>query len=312
MGQGEAPSDTDPPTAASAAQSSTSTGWRHAVALILLGTVLLVSPYDPLSAFDQAAEAWFSGALRSSTSAYATVRLLNASVSVLAESDLQVEPAGVGVSIAVGQVLDPLDDMAERFSDVVVVALVALGLQKVLHHIAAELATAAVGGLLLALGFSFFLRGRPTPRMVVELRRVLVGGVTLLLAFRLAAPMSAVVGQGLYDRFLAEDIEAARVELREGLVELEAIVALDVPADDGWFGAVRSAGRFVQTRVDALKTAISRLRPRLDDLVSALLTLTGLYTVQVILQGVLLPLATFGATWLLSRIVLRSLLGGRV
>jgi hypothetical protein len=43
---------------------------------------------------------------------YATCRVINASVSIVKESSLQLEPAGVGISLAVGQALDPIDDMA--------------------------------------------------------------------------------------------------------------------------------------------------------------------------------------------------------
>jgi len=68
-------------------------------------------------------DAYFREAITKAGVAYATCRVLNASVSIVKDSSLQLEPAGVGISLAVGQALDPIDDMTERLSDVLVTAI---------------------------------------------------------------------------------------------------------------------------------------------------------------------------------------------
>lgn len=67
--------------------------------------------------------------------AYGVCRVVNASVSAIKESQIQIEPAGLGVSLAVGQVLDSLDDMTERASDILVTAIVSLGIQKIVYEL---------------------------------------------------------------------------------------------------------------------------------------------------------------------------------
>jgi len=62
-------------------------------------------------------------------------RGFNAVVSVFQESEVQLEPAGVGVSLALGQALDPINDLVERFSWVMLASLTSLGIQKFLIEI---------------------------------------------------------------------------------------------------------------------------------------------------------------------------------
>ena len=68
--------------------------------------------------------------------AYAAAKGINAVILVIQESELQVEPGGIAVTIAVGEVLDPVNDMIERFSWIMLVSLLSLGIQKALIVIA--------------------------------------------------------------------------------------------------------------------------------------------------------------------------------
>jgi hypothetical protein len=77
---------------------------------------------------DTTADDYFRDAITKAGLTYATCRAVNASISIVKESSLQLEPAGVGVSLAVGQALDPIDDMTERLSDVLNKHVVALRL----------------------------------------------------------------------------------------------------------------------------------------------------------------------------------------
>lgn len=288
-----------------------SSAWRRTrgAVLVLLGAALALSPVDPLGIFDDRAEAWLDEAIVTGAAVYATVRVLNGSVSVLQDSELNVSPAGVGASIAVGQILDPLNDMAERFSSVVVTALAILAVERVLHEISAEVGTTLFGGVLVVLGFLglFLPASRDGPRSSRDLHRALVGVAGLLFAIRVAAPIAALGGEAIHARYLEADIERARGEVRAGLVDLDALLTLDLPADDGGFlGTVRRAGKYVTVRLDALRDSLGRLRARLDDLIAALVELTGLYLAQILLQGFLLPLAVFGATYGFGRLVLRA------
>lgn len=261
---------------------------------ILLGLLAFVvaraSVLDPFSALDQRADRWFRAAAVSAGAVYASVRLLNGSVSVLKESEFALEPAGVGVTLAVGQLLDPLDDMTERLSDVVVVAIIALGLQRGLHEMTSALAAPVLGCLLLAIAVARAVALKRTR----SLQRLAAGLFGLVLAVRLAAPVAALTSDWLDRRFFAPPIEAARLQLEEGIVDLEGLAQVEVDAGEGVLGALRSAGRSVQARIEAFQSMLTRFRGRLDDLIASLLTLAGWYATMVLVQGLVVPLLVFG------------------
>ena len=68
---------------------------------------------------------------------FAIARTLNGVISTAQGTELSLEPGGVGVNLKIGEILDPVNDLIERFSVVMLIATSSLGLQNVLLAIAA-------------------------------------------------------------------------------------------------------------------------------------------------------------------------------
>ena len=66
---------------------------------------------------------------------FAIARTLDGVISVAQGTEVAVEPGGVGVNFALGQALDPINDLVERFSAAMLVATSSLALQNVLLRI---------------------------------------------------------------------------------------------------------------------------------------------------------------------------------
>ena len=64
---------------------------------------------------------------------------LNAVISLLQGTQLSITPVGVGLNFSVGEILDPFNDIVERFSWVMLFATVSLGVQKILLSMSATL-----------------------------------------------------------------------------------------------------------------------------------------------------------------------------
>lgn len=64
--------------------------------------------------------------------AFGVAKGLNAIISLIQGTELSLTPAGLGITFSVGEVLDPLNDMVERFSWVMLIASISLGIQKLL------------------------------------------------------------------------------------------------------------------------------------------------------------------------------------
>lgn len=89
--------------------------------------MLLFFPGLRLPIIDNTTDVHFHEAITKAGVTYATCRMINASVSIVKDSNLNLEPAGIGITLAIGQALDPIDDMTERVSDVIVTAITSLG-----------------------------------------------------------------------------------------------------------------------------------------------------------------------------------------
>jgi hypothetical protein len=106
-------------------------------ALLSVAIVVLVG-LSSTRALDDYVDDYTSEAITSAAISYASARGINALVSMLQSSEVE---AGVGIvsgSMTIGEVLDPLNDMIERFSTVMTWVLASLAAQKVLLLLASH------------------------------------------------------------------------------------------------------------------------------------------------------------------------------
>ena len=150
------------------------TNYRTLAACLLVGILLLVSWLKPL---DEVTDDYLSDSIKTGVIIYGISRAINAAVSVIQSAEVSVAIA----SFAPGQALDPLNDLVERFSEVMTVSLTSLALQKVL----AEIAGKQVFNTLLTLAaFAFVIS--------ILLTRYQAHATYRILAFRLFAAIVVV------------------------------------------------------------------------------------------------------------------------
>ena len=72
-------------------------------------------------------------------SAFALAKGLNMVVSVLQGTELSITPLGFGLNLSIGEMLDPFNDMIERFSIVMLASVISLGIQKLILELSSTL-----------------------------------------------------------------------------------------------------------------------------------------------------------------------------
>lgn len=153
---------------------------------------------------------------------FAVVRGINAVVSVVQGTELAIEPAGIGVVLAPGEIFDPVNDLIERFSWIMLAASTSLGAQKVL--IAMGITVFFQSILIVAVVWLGTIIWRPewfTPKIKYIITRVAL----LLLFVRFAAPLIALVNDAVYEAFLADRFQTAYTALEQTRDEVEALHA---------------------------------------------------------------------------------------
>ena len=217
---------------------------------------------------------------------FATARALNAVISVAQGTEVSVQPLGFGVNFTPGQLLDPINDLVEQFSNLMLLASVAFGVQKALVSIGAWwLISLAL--TVAALGWAWFrLRQSSTPVW-------LSGTLVVLLMVRFAVPAAIMGSDWLFQKFLATDYSASQqvIDTASGqIANLNAPVP-DVSPNQSLLDQTR--GWWPQN-LD-IKTRFENLRKAAEQAIEHIIRLIVIF----LLQTLIIPLLLF---WVLYRI----------
>lgn len=219
----------------------------------------------------------------------ALARGLNGVISVAQGTEIAVQPIGVGVTFTVGEILDPLNDLVERFSWLALVASASLGTQMLLTEIATEPAI-SYGVTFLAGVFLLVLWWPGAAGRATWLMRLLALALMLRFLFTLVS-----LTVGWVDAWVLETRQqAALTELTRAKSEIEALreesVTVTAPTESSIrerFSSIIDEGRqFLD-----LEAQINALQERTESAIEHLLSLMVLFLIQTLLVPI-------GAFWL--------------
>jgi hypothetical protein len=148
--------------------------------------------------------------------AFALARGLNGVISVAQGTEIAIEPAGVGVKLSPGEILDPVNDLVEQFSTVMLLASVSLGIQRLFLAMSAWAPLTLVLALLgfgWALAYEFARRDKADDGWRKRLAPGVGFAFVLLLGLRFAVPLTAVGSDAAYRLFLSPEYEQTSAEL---------------------------------------------------------------------------------------------------
>ena len=239
---------------------------------------------------DHAADSYAEDALKRALVTFAAARTLNGVISVVQSTEV-----GVGVTVSVGQILDPINDLVEQFSSVMLVAASSLGLQNVLLTMTASRVVTVA--LVIASLFAIVVLWSPRlnkNKMAAAASRILL----VMLFVRFIVPLLIVGTNLVTDTFLAPQ-------------QAEATAALEVTGK-----AIREANVDVKTPPTDDQSIMDRLNSVIDESLASVNISDRLANLQenaskaaehivdlivlFVLQTIILPLAFL---WLLVQML---------
>jgi hypothetical protein len=241
--------------------------WRGLDALKAL-VVILVAAAAWLPGLNINATQRIEAGLQRALTVYATARALNAAISVMQGTELAIEPAGVGIVTKPGEFLDPLNDLIEKFSDLMLAASVAFGIELVLIKVGGHwLVCALLGASAAAWVAASLARSKVEPSL---------GRLFLVLVFvRFAVPLVMLGSDFVHREFMAKDYQDAASQI--GQVEQEVRKADDelnkahkMAADarppssildrmKDWLPKIPDVGEIVRRLMSAVERAINNV-----------------------------------------------------
>jgi hypothetical protein len=268
----------------------------RSLAGIVIAILLFFSSALRLPVLDTTTDAFFREAITKAGVAYATCRAINASVSIVKDSNLQLEPAGVGLSLAIGQALDPIDDMTERLSDVLVTAITSLGVQKLAYEISVSIAPPILSIFLFVLSIlSWFENDRLKSFQITIMRFAL-----LIVIARFCLPISSAANEFVDKNFFADQISDASKELSLGFADLDKLKDFSFPETEGVLETIENSTSFLKRKSIEFNNALVTTVSNMGNIIENLLKLTFLYVGIFLIQVIILPLLSF---WFLAKII---------
>ena len=249
-----------------------------------------------LPVLDTKTDAYFREAITKAGVAYATCRVINASVSIVKDSTLQLEPAGVGVSLAVGQALDPIDDMTERLSDVLVAAITSLGVQKLAYEISVSLAPPILSIFLFVLSVLLWFEND----RLKSFQKTMMRFAVLIVIVRLFLPMSSMANNFVNRHFFVDQVSDTNKNLAVGFAGFDKLKDFSLPEIEGFLGTIKNSTSFLKQKSMEFKNALVTTGSNMGDIIENLLKLTFLYVGVFLIQVIILPLLSF---WFLVKII---------
>ena len=162
--------------------------------------------------FDTFGERYTEEGLTRSLAAFGIAKGLNGLISVVQGTEVAVEPVGVGVILTPGQILDPVNDLIERFSWVMLICTTSLGIQSILLNIFSSFYFSIGVSATLILIVLFIWKDQESS---INLKNILYRLAAFLIILRFFIPLMAITNDGLYKAFLEPTYIESKMQLEQ-------------------------------------------------------------------------------------------------
>ena len=249
---------------------------------ICMAAVVLCSWLGPL---DAPATEQVDAGLKRALISFATARALNGVISVVQGTQVSAQPFGVGVNLTPGQLLAPLSELVKHFSNLMLAASIAFGIQKVLISIGGYwmislVLTAA------AFGWTWFHARRVLPP--AWLSRTLV----VLLMLRFAIPLVTIGTELLSQKFLAADYVSSQRAIESSSGQA-ALLNPPIPPSTESQGTWDKVKDWISKSAD-VKTHFETLKKMMEQAIEHIVKIMVIFMLQTLVIPLLLLWGLYG------------------
>lgn len=257
------------------------------LSILLLLAVILSS----VSSVDRVAEADHKALFQRALITFALARTLNGVISVVQGTEIALQPAGVGVTLTPGEILDPVNDLVERFSIIMLGATLSLGIQQVFLDVGQWWGTRVLVAVLGLLWIWARISKSTRPQSLLgNSEQTLLRVFIIVFFLRFAVPVALIANEALYGLFLesryqqsAEVIETAGRQIKM----VSARPLTEEPGEDA--GLLETLERALDSTRETLdiRRRVEYIKERAAALIEHMIQLSVVF----ILQTGVLPIA---------------------
>ena len=270
--------------------------WQTVLPVLLIGSAVVLAL---LQGTDEVSRSYVDSAFKRALLAFAIARGLNGVISVAQGTEIAIQPAGVGVNFTPGEILDPINDLVERFSWIMMLATSSLGIQKVLLSMSAW-----QGLLVVILLCAALLLCAQFTRSLAPWRPVLKRLFLFVLILRFMMPAISIANDWVYRTFLEADYISASASLdsaREAIGDINArVIPSDDDLPDGILDRARRAYQQALAQVD-IEKRLDEYRQAAETISENTISLVVVFLMQTLVFPLIFLYIVFGIARRITR-----------
>lgn len=186
------------------------------------------------SPFDHTSAKIVDDSLKEAVIVFGVAKALNAAISIAQGTEFTAIP---GLVIAIGEALDPLNDLIEQFSWVMLASITSLGIQKILSNIiVGDIYSIVLVCSILLFNIWLYVRFKQDEKV----RGLYMRFVIILIFLRIAIPLMSVANTYIYEHYVKQDynIEKTKMAVTRASNEINAINSATNAVNKGFWNSV--------------------------------------------------------------------------
>jgi hypothetical protein len=237
---------------------------------------------------DESAMKLHDEALSRATIAFGLAKGLNAVISLIQGTELSFAPVGIGLNFSVGEVLDPFNDMVERFSWIMLFSSVSLGIQKLLLLLSSKMFLQVSLALSIAFSIFFLYKAKlQNSNLFVVSMRILA----LLLLLRFGAIFFVYSSELFYNSLLITEYKNSTFIVEQTKSKLEDIqnqnqTVVELKNKSGFFDNVSSKYNDLLESLNISKQ-LESLKVNIEEASNNIINLITIFVVQSVVMPLL-------------------------
>ncbi|MCH7506860.1 MAG: hypothetical protein IID60_06120 [Proteobacteria bacterium] len=269
--------------------------------------MLLAVILSSLTSVDRVAEADHKALFQRALITFALARTLNGVISAVQGTELALQPAGVGVTLTPGEILDPVNDLVERFSWIMLGATLSLGIQQVFLDVGQWWGFRVVVAVLGLLWFWARMSKATRPHSLLgNCEQTLLRVFIIVFFLRFAVPVALIANEALYGLFLETRYQQSAQVIETAGTQIEKVSArplIEEPGEE--VGLIEKLERALDSTRQMLdfRRRVEYIKQRAAEAVEHMIQLSVVF----ILQTAILPIAFL---WLFLQLLKQLFRGG--
>jgi len=270
--------------------------------LFLLVLFILAITFNLSQTLDTSSKQHIDKAFNRALITFGIAKTLNGVISVAQGTEVAFQPAGIGINLTPGQILDPVNDLVERFSWIMLASTTSLGIQKIFLTMSIWPVFSYFLDVFLVLGLIMLFT---KTRKYFHLRAFILRTSILLIILRFAVPITGLASESIYNIFLeseyttsTESLESAAEKIGQ-LNENDQFNQPDIRKKSVWESAkafYNSTSEMfdINKKIDAYKLAATETTQNIVNLI-----------VVFLFQTVIIPLGFIFIVYALFKYIIK-------